>query len=88
MKRKHRKSFFGQTEIEYLGFWVINNGLRLLSSKVESIKSIDVPTKVRDVQRFVGLVNYYKDTWRKRAHTLSPLKKLCSTKVKFKCTDV
>ena len=26
--------------------------------------------------------------FRKRAHTLAPLTKLCSTKFKFKCTDV
>ena len=26
--------------------------------------------------------------WRKRTHTLYPLKKLCSTNVKFKWTDV
>ena len=26
--------------------------------------------------------------WRKRAHTLAPLTKLCSTKFKFKSTDV
>ena len=26
--------------------------------------------------------------WRKRAHTLAPLTKICSTKVKFKWTDV
>ena len=26
--------------------------------------------------------------WRKRAHTLDPLTKLCSTEVKFKWTDV
>ena len=26
--------------------------------------------------------------WRKRAHTLHPLTKLCLTKFKFKCTDV
>ena len=55
---------------------------------MEAIKSINVPTKVRDVQRFVGLVNYYRYMWRKHAHTISPSKKLCSTKVKFKWTDV
>ena len=33
------------------------------------------------------LVNYYREIWRKRAHTLAILKKLCSTKVKFKWTD-
>ena len=52
------------------------------------IKTIGVPTKVPDIGIFVGLVNYYRDMWRKRSHTISPLTKLCSTKVKFKWTDV
>ena len=59
-----------------------------LSYKVEEIKSIDVPTKVRDVRRFVVIVNFYRDMWRKIAHKISPLKKLCSTKFKFKWTGV
>ena len=65
-----------------------NNRVRPLSSKAEALKSIDVPTKVRGVQKFVRIVNYYREMWRKRAHTLSPLTKLCSTKVKFKWADV
>ena len=84
LKLNTEKSFFGQTETEYLGLWVSNNVVRPLSSKVEVIKSIDVLTKVCDVRRFVGLENYYRDKWRKRAHTLAPLTKICSTKVKFK----
>ena len=57
-------------------------------SKVEAIKAIDVPTKVRDVQRFVGLINYYRDISIKHAHTLVPITKICSTKFKFIWTDV
>ena len=50
--------------------------------------SIDVPTNVRVICRLVGIVNYYRDMWRKREHTLAPLKILCLTKVKLKWTDV
>ena len=88
LKVSTEKYFFGKTEAEYISFWVINNGVRPLFSKVEAIKSIDVPTKVLEVRRFVGLVNYYRDMWHKRAHTLAPLTKLCSTKVKFKWADL
>ena len=59
-----------------------------LSSKVEKIKEINVPDKARDVHRFVGLVDYYRDMWGRRAHILFPVTKLCSTKVKFKCNSV
>ena len=78
----------GCTETKYLGFLVIKYLLGYLASKVESIKSINTPTKVRDVRRFVGLVNDYWDIWRKRAYTLAPLTNICSTNVKFKLTDL
>ena len=51
------------------------------------IKSIDVPTKVRDVWSFIVLVNFYRNMWRNRAHTLSPFKKLCFKNFNFKWTD-
>ena len=56
--------------------------------QIDAIKAIDLPTKVRDVHWFVGLVNCFRDMWRKRGHTLATLIKLCYTKVKFKWTDV
>ena len=62
--------------------------MRPLSSKVESIKIIGIPTKICDVHRFIGLVNYYRYMWCKHEHTLAPLTKLYLTKVKFKWTDI
>ena len=56
--------------------------------KVETIKEIATPTNVRDVRKFLGIVNYYRDMWRKRAHELVPITKICSTEVKFKWTDI
>ena len=49
-------------------------GGKTLSSKVEEIKSIDVPTKVFDICRFVGLFKYYRDVRRNCVNTLTPLK--------------
>ena len=49
---------------------------------------MDVPTSAYDILRFVGLMNYYRDMWRKRVNTLAPLTKPCSKKVKFKWNDV
>ena len=61
LKLNTEESLLGKIEIEYLGLWVRNNRLRPLLSKVEVIKAINVPTKVCDVRRFVGIVNYYRD---------------------------
>ena len=88
LKVNTEKAFFGLTETEYLSLWVINDRVRPLSYKLEDIKAIDVPTNVRNIWKFLRLVNYYRYMWRKRAHTLATLTNLCSTKVQFKYTDV
>ena len=62
--------------------------MRPLLSKSEEINSTNVLTKVRDMRRFIRLIDYYRDMWRKRAHTVAPLTKLCLSKVKFKWTEV
>ena len=46
------------------------------------------PKTIRQIRRFVGLVNYYRDLFFRRAHLLAPLTKLCSPKVKFKWTQI
>ena len=58
-----------------------------LSSKLQAINEINVPTKVPDIRRFAGLVNYYIYIWCKRAHIIASLI-FFPTKVNFKWTDV
>ena len=43
LKCDTEKSLFGQTELEYLGFWVIHNGVKPMNKKIEAIKNM-VPT--------------------------------------------
>ena len=81
------KSFFGRHECEYLGYWVTRDGIRPLAKKVEAMSNLSPPKTVKQVRRFVGLVNYYRDMWPQRAHILAPLTRLTSSKVKFKWTE-
>ena len=41
------------------------------------------PTTKRQLRRFLGMINYYRDMWRRRSHILAPLTAMCSAKVKF-----
>ena len=84
LKVNAEKSFFGQSECEYLGFWVTRTGIRPIAKKVEAIKNLKPPKTQKQVRSFVGLVNYYRDMWPGRAKTLAPLTKLTSKNVKFK----
>ena len=78
------KSFFGRTELEYLGYWITQNGVKPLSKKVEAIVNLAPLTTCKQVRRFIGLVNYYRDMWVKRSDILAPLTALTSIKAPWK----
>ena len=73
IKCNTEKSLFGQTQMEYLGFWVTLIGIRLLNKKVETIVNMMPPKNITQVREFVDLVNYYMYIWYRRSHLLQPL---------------
>ena len=80
------KSFFARTELEYLGYHISREGLRPSQKKVEAILQIEAPKTRKQLRRFIGMVNYYRDMWPQRSHLLAPLSSLTSSKVKWKWT--
>ena len=38
------KSFFGQTKMEYFGFWVTLNGVKPIKRKIEETTNMSPPT--------------------------------------------
>ncbi|MGH7974221.1 MAG: reverse transcriptase/ribonuclease H family protein, partial [bacterium] len=81
------KSNFCQTEIEYLGFLITQQGIQPLPNKVEAIKKIARPKNRKELRRFIGLVNYYRDMWRHRSDLLAPLSTMTSKNVRWKWTQ-
>ena len=65
-----KKCILGATSIEFLGHFVDANGIRPLPEKVEAIKKVAPPTTIKELQRFLGMVNYYRRFIRKAAHHL------------------
>jgi hypothetical protein len=51
------KSFFGRTNLEYLGHNISREGMRPSQKKVESILQIKPPTTRKQLRRFLGMVN-------------------------------
>ena len=43
LKVNTTKSFFGRTELEYLGYWITQDGVKPLSKKVEAITNLAAP---------------------------------------------
>src|SRR5688500_13426244 len=70
LKINATKSLFCQTELEYLGYWIIRNGIRPVTKKVEAIQKLKVPTNVKQLRHFIGMINYYCDIWPQRLHIL------------------
>ncbi len=55
---------------------------------MEAILKLAPSTKRKELRKFIGMINYYRDIWPQRAHLLTPLTALTSKKVKFVWTEV
>ena len=61
---------FGKTSVEFLGHHVDRHGIRPLQEKVKAIRATSRPTTVKELRRFLGMVNYYRRFVPKAAHHL------------------
>ena len=60
LKLKLKKCSFLKIETNYLGFVISENGIKPDEKKVEAIRSLPVPTCVREVRSFIGMCSYYR----------------------------
>ena len=59
MRLKLSKCAFHQTETEYLGFIVSQEGIKVDSIKTKAIRIWKTPTKKKEIQNFLGFCNFY-----------------------------
>ena len=57
---KRSKCSFAQSSIEYLGHVISEAGVSMDVAKVECIKSWSVPSTVKELRGFLGLIGYYR----------------------------
>jgi len=88
LKVNASKSSFCQPELKYLGYWITRQGIKPLPQKVEAIHNIATPKTRRQLRRFIGMINYYRDMWPRRSEILAPLTALTSKKERWKWTEV
>jgi hypothetical protein len=67
------KCQFGVTKVEFLGHEVTAKGARPLQSHVEALQRHPPPTNVKQLQGFLGLVNFYRWFVKGAARLLKPL---------------
>ena len=67
------KCILGKSSLEFLGYHVDQTGVKPLPHRVEAIRAVPAPTTLKELQRFLGMVNYYRRFIRRAAHHLYPL---------------
>jgi hypothetical protein len=59
-KTAPEKCAFHKQEVDFLGFIISTEGIRIDPEKVKSIQEWPIPKTVKDVQAFLGLANYLR----------------------------
>ena len=75
---KKKKCFFAQKSVEFLGYSVAHNKLQPLITKCAAISKFPVPTTVKQAQRFLGMVNYYRRFLRNCSDIEKPIQNFIS----------
>ena len=70
---KASKCVFGALELDFLSHNISSNGIRPSQEKVQAISKFSPPTSVKQVQQFVGMVNYYHRFIPQLAELLAPI---------------
>lgn len=83
---KSSKCFFFQESVEFLGHVLDANGVQPAPGKLQAIRDWPVPTNLRNLQSFLGFVNYYRRFIPLFAKVAQPLNALMKKEVPFNWT--
>ena len=83
LKLKPRKCKFFQTKVPFLGKLMTRDGLAVDPRKIEAVVSWSIPKSKRDVESFLGFVNYHHHHIKDYANLAAPLYSVTGKKVEF-----
>ena len=84
---KLEKCEFDLPKVEFLGHILSGDGVATDPKKIKSVQDWPQPKCIKDVQRFLGLCNYYRRFVKSFANIAKPLHNLTKKNVKFKWND-
>lgn len=67
------KCLFGVKELNFLSHCITEYGITPSQDRVECIKNFPIPKSIKQIQRFIGMVNYYHRFIPKLAELLAPI---------------
>ena len=73
---KAEKCYFDKEEIDFLGLIITEKGIRMDPNKVKAVTTWPTPTTKRELQQFLGFVNFYRRFVKGFAKIAKPLTKL------------
>lgn len=53
------KCKFLKSKVEYLGYIIEKSGLRPSPNKIKAIQEMPAPTNIKELEAFIGMINYY-----------------------------
>lgn len=74
------KCKFFKKEIKFLGHIISNEGIRIDPDKIQTIKDFPQPKNLKQLQSFLGFINFYSKFTDKHAQTTQPLYNLLKKK--------
>lgn len=80
---KKKKCFFAQKSVDFLGYSVSHDKLQPLITNCAAISKFPVPQTVKQAQRFLGMVNYYRRFIRYCSDVSKPIQQFISKGVQW-----
>jgi hypothetical protein len=67
-------------ETDWLGHFLTPDGPKPWAKNIELILALAPPSSLKELQSFIGFVNFYKDYWKRHDHIMTPLSALTGLK--------
>ncbi|XP_071576343.1 uncharacterized protein [Temnothorax nylanderi] len=87
LRVNREKCIFGVRTMEFLGYQISSKGIQPLKSKLDAINKMPEPKCVRDLQVFLGGINFYARCIKDRAVIAEPLHRLLDDESEWIWTD-
>ena len=73
-----------QKSVEYLGYQLIDRGIESQPKKIKAMNRVLPPKSSKQLCRFLGMINFYRDVFKRRSHILASLNALAAATAKQK----